>query len=43
MTLSSRLVSFAAATAITAVTFAGPTFAAPRPALHQITVSAASH
>jgi hypothetical protein len=42
MTLSSRLISFVAATAITAVTFAGPTFAAPRPAPHQIIVSSAS-
>jgi hypothetical protein len=34
MAVSSRLVAFAAAVAITALTFAGPTFAAPYAPVH---------
>jgi len=42
MTISSRLVAFVADAAITAVTFAGPSFAAPAPAVHQaVTLSVA--
>jgi hypothetical protein len=39
MNVSSRLIAFVAAAAITAVTFAGPSFAAPNPAEHQVLVS----
>jgi len=38
MTVSSRLVAFVAAAAVTAVTFAGPSFAAPTPAAHQAAI-----
>jgi hypothetical protein len=39
MTVSSRLVAVVAAAAITAVTFAGPSFAALAPVGHQASVS----